>query len=64
MKKIFSLFWRNKNRWLIYSALILITLLNLLPIALTALVSFKSQEDVIRTPLYSFLVIRLLSRLI
>lgn len=50
MKKIFSLFWRNKNRWLIYSALILITLLNLLPIALTALVSFKSQEDVIRTP--------------
>ena len=50
MKKIFSLFWRNKNRWLIYSALILITLLNLLPIALTVIVSFKNHDDVLRIP--------------
>ncbi len=50
MKKFFLFFWQNKTRWLIYSALILITILNLLPIALTVLVSFKNYEDVIRTP--------------
>ncbi len=50
MKKISALFLGSKNRWLIYAALIVITILNMLPIALTLIVSFKTQEDITRIP--------------
>lgn len=48
--ELFAFVWRRKDRLLIYTALIVITLLNLLPIALTLIVSFKRSEDVSRVP--------------
>ena len=48
MKAILASF--NGERWLIYAALIVITLFNSLPIALTLLVSFKTHEDVTHIP--------------
>lgn len=50
MSRNFFSFTRGKSRGLIYGALIVIIVLNMLPIALTLIVSFKTQEDIIRTP--------------
>jgi multiple sugar transport system permease protein len=50
MMESLASFWRNKDRVVIYGLLILITCLNMLPIALTLIVSFKTQEDITRTP--------------
>ncbi|MBI5650897.1 MAG: carbohydrate ABC transporter permease [Chloroflexi bacterium] len=50
MKNFFTALWQNKNRVLIYGALIVIVILNLLPIALTLIVSFKTQDDITHIP--------------
>jgi multiple sugar transport system permease protein len=50
MKERLLFVWRRRSRLLIYGALIVITLLNLLPIVLTLIVSFKRAEDVSHTP--------------